>query len=102
MKFEVNQISEEIENPNMQTKASRVSKESDEEKNKQILQQLQTQRKKWHHDNRNALCWSFYCVNDNLKVNLDVPQMMCCLLCQFQPVFYEFKKTIKERFSNIL
>jgi hypothetical protein len=34
MKFEVNQISEEIENTNMQTKASRVSKESDEEKNK--------------------------------------------------------------------
>jgi hypothetical protein len=34
MKFEINQISEEIENPNLQTKASRVSKEFDEEKNK--------------------------------------------------------------------
>jgi len=38
-----------------------------------------------------------------LLVNLDVPQMIRCLLCHFQPiVFYEFKKTLKERFDNIL
>ncbi len=30
----------------------------------------------------------FFCVNDNLKVNLDVLQMMCCLLCHPQPVVY--------------
>ncbi len=68
----------------MQTEVNRVSKKFDEEKIKQILQQLQIQRKKKCLDNRNAICWSFYCVNDNSKVNLDVPQMMRCLLCHFQ------------------
>jgi hypothetical protein len=32
---------------------------------------------------KNAICWSFYCVNDNSKINLDVPQMMHYLLCHF-------------------
>jgi len=30
----------------------------------------------------------FYCVNDNSKVNLDVLQMMCCLLCHPQLVVF--------------
>jgi hypothetical protein len=58
-----------------------MSKEFDENKIEIILQQLQIQRKKWRPRNRNVFCWSFYCVNDNLKINLDVLQMMCCLLC---------------------
>jgi hypothetical protein len=45
-------------------------------------------KKKWHLHNRNELCWSFYYVNENSKVNLDVLQMMCCLLCHFQPIVY--------------
>ncbi len=52
------------------------------------MQQLQTQRKKWRPHNKNALCWSFYCVNDNLKANFDIHQMMCCLLCHSQPIVY--------------
>ncbi len=40
--------------------------------------------KKWRFHNRNALCWSFYYVNDNSKVNLHAPQMMHCLLCHSQ------------------
>jgi hypothetical protein len=65
-----------------------VLKIFDEKKIKQILQQLQTHRKKWHPPNRNAFCWSFYCVNDNSKVNLNVPQMMCSLLCHSQLVVF--------------
>jgi hypothetical protein len=83
---EVNQIKEERNNPSLQTKVSRVLRKFDEEKTKKILQQLQIQRKKWRPHNRNALCWSLNCVNDNLKVNLDVPQMMGCLLCYSQPI----------------
>jgi len=45
---EVNQIKEERENPSLQTEGSKVSKKIDEKKTKQILQQLQTQKKKWH------------------------------------------------------
>jgi hypothetical protein len=70
----------------LQTKVSRVLGESNEKKIKWILQQLQTKRKKWHPNNKNACCGSFYCVNDNSKVNLDVPQMIRCLLCHFQLV----------------
>jgi hypothetical protein len=69
----------------VEVEINRLSKESNEEKIKQILQQLQTQRKKWH--DRNALCWSFYYVNYNSKVNLDVPQMMCCYCVIFNLLF---------------
>jgi hypothetical protein len=27
------------------------------------------------------LCWSFHCVNDNAKVDLENTQIMCCILC---------------------
>jgi hypothetical protein len=43
-------------------------------------------KKKWCPHNINALCWSFYCVNDNSKVNLDVPQMKRYLFCHSQPI----------------
>ncbi len=29
------------------------------------MKKLHFQRKKWKHDSRNALCWSFYYVNYN-------------------------------------
>ncbi len=54
--IEVNQVHEERENPSLQIKVSRISWISNEEKIKQILQQLQTQRKKWCPHNKNALC----------------------------------------------
>jgi hypothetical protein len=82
---EINQVKEESENPSLQTKVSRVLGKSDEKEIKQILQQLQTQRKKWRPHNRNALCWFLYFVNDYSKVNLDVLQLIHCLLCHSQP-----------------
>jgi len=57
--IEVNQVREERKNPSLQIEVNRVLREFDEKKMKQILQHLQTQRKKWHPHNRNALCWSF-------------------------------------------
>jgi hypothetical protein len=45
----------------------------------------------------NALCWSFYCGNDNLKVNLNVPQIMRYLLCHSQPiVFMNSRKQLRQ------
>jgi hypothetical protein len=76
--IKINQVKEERENPSLQIKVNRVLWEFDEAKTKQILQHLQIQRKKWHFHNSNALSWYFYCVNDNLKIKLDVPQMMRC------------------------
>jgi len=85
--IKVNQVREKRENPSLQSEVKRVSQEFDEKKTKQILQQLHTQRKNWRFHNRIALCWSFYCVNDNSKINLDDFQMMCYLFCHSQLVF---------------
>ncbi len=91
---------EKRENPKLQTKINKVSKKCEKinkEKIKHILEQLQIQRKKWRPHNRNVLCWSFYYVNDNLKINLDVLQMMRCLLCNFQFVFFvNLRKQLRE------
>ncbi len=81
---------EKRENPKLETKINKVSKECEKinKKNiKHILEQLQIQRKKWCPHNRNALCWSFYYVNDNLKMNLDVFQMMFCWYVIFNLFF---------------
>ncbi len=52
---------------------------------KKIMQQhfkkLHIQRKFWKPKGRNALCWSFFCINDNKLVNLEQPQIRRCLLC---------------------
>jgi hypothetical protein len=96
--IEVDQVMEERENPNLQIEINIVSRECDEEKSKHILQELQIQRKKWRPHNRNAICWSFYSVNDNSKVNLYVPQMMHCLLCYFQPIIsMNSRKRLRKR-----
>jgi hypothetical protein len=33
-----------------------------------------------------ALCWAFYCVNDNKKVNITTPQTICCIICHNNPI----------------
>ncbi len=43
--------------------------EGEERINENFLK-LHLQRKKWKHDSRNALCWSFNCVNDNKLVDV--------------------------------
>jgi hypothetical protein len=34
------------------------------------MKNVHFQRKKWRHDSRNAICWSFYCVNDNKPIDV--------------------------------
>ncbi len=41
-----------------------------EEKMKEILKKLHLHIRKWKHDSRNALCWSFYCINGNKLVDI--------------------------------
>jgi hypothetical protein len=36
------------------------------------LQTLHNQRKIWRGHNNNAICWAFYCVNDDKKVDLEI------------------------------
>jgi hypothetical protein len=37
------------------------------------------QRKIWKPHGKTSLCWRFYCVNDNAKVDLVNTQIMCCI-----------------------
>jgi hypothetical protein len=49
--------------PNLQTKES-INTNEGEKRNKENFLKLHLQINKWRHDNKNALCWSFYCVNE--------------------------------------
>jgi hypothetical protein len=44
-------------------------------------------------NNKNALCWAFYYVKDNKKVNITTPQIMCCIICHNNPVLNLNPKT---------
>jgi hypothetical protein len=68
------------EDPSLQMKESKVL-ENDEEKMNSFWELLHSQRKKWRSHNRNVLCWSFLCVNDNKKVTFYAPQIMHYILC---------------------
>ncbi len=54
----------EEKNPNLQTQEI-VVWQDEIEITKLQSEKLMNQRKKWKGHNKNALCWSFYCVNDN-------------------------------------
>jgi hypothetical protein len=47
--------------------------------NQNNLKKLDAQIPFWRGNNRNALCWAFYCVNDNKEINATTPQTMVVL-----------------------
>ncbi len=51
------------------------------------------QRRKWKHDNTNALCWSFYCENDNKPLDVKCFQLMRCIFCYVSPILITNAKT---------
>jgi hypothetical protein len=54
-----------------------------EEKIMEILKKMHLQIRKWKYDSRNALCWSFYYVNDNKAMNVKCSiDKMHSLLCK--------------------
>jgi hypothetical protein len=68
------------ENENLQIEGSRNPK-MNEEKMKKNLKMLHAHKSSWRGNNRNALCWAFYCVNDNKEVNVTTPQTIHCIFC---------------------
>jgi hypothetical protein len=58
------------ENPNVQIETSSNLKNGSEEIMKGNLKKLHVQKKIWKPHGRTTLCWSFYCVNDNAKIDL--------------------------------
>jgi hypothetical protein len=75
--------------PNLQIKESINANEG----GKKNLKNLHFQRKKWKHDNRSAVCWSFYCVNDNKPVNEKCFQLMRWNICYVNLILIITAKT---------
>ncbi len=46
---------------------------------KKKLKKIHFQKRKWKNDSSNALCWSFYCVNDTKKMDIKCFQFMKCI-----------------------
>ncbi len=69
------------ENPNVQTETSRNLKNDKEKIMKGNLKKLFVQRKSQKPHGKTSLCWSFYFVNDNAKIDLVNTQIMYCILC---------------------
>ncbi len=50
-------------------------------------------KKEWKPHNINAVCWTFYCVKDNAKVNGQKFQIMRCHICHKNLVHISNPKT---------
>jgi len=48
---------------------------------KDTLKKLHVQRNKWKGHNRNSICWAFYCVNDNKRIDVIFFQTMIFIIC---------------------
>jgi hypothetical protein len=65
----------------VQIGTSRNPENEKEEQMKVNLKKLHAQRKNKQPCGRLSLCWSFYCVNDNTKIDLESTQIMHYILC---------------------
>jgi hypothetical protein len=61
--------------------------------NENKFKKLHAQRAFWRGNNINALCWAFYCVNDNKEINVTTLQTMCCIFCHNNPILNVNPKT---------
>jgi len=50
------------------------------------FQTLHIQRKRWKGHKGNAICYIFYCVNDDKEVDLGNLQVTRCLFCYNSPM----------------
>jgi hypothetical protein len=91
------------ENPNIRTKTNSDLENGNEKITKGNLKKLYVQRKSWKPHGRTSLCWSFYCVNDNAKVDLVNTQIMHCIFFYQNPIIGINPKTqMKKRIDFLL
>jgi hypothetical protein len=69
------------ENVSVQIKTSQNLENEKKEELKINLKKLHAQRKSWQPHGSTSLCWSFYCVDDNIEIDLENTQIMCCIFC---------------------
>jgi hypothetical protein len=89
-------------NPRVQTKTSRNPKNGSEKIMKEKLEKLHAQRKIWKPHGITSLCWSFYCVNDNAKVDLVNTQNALYTLLLKYDNWNKSKNSSKERIDFLL
>ncbi len=58
-----------------------------------LKKKLRAQSIFWRRNNRNSLCWAFYCVNNNKKMNAITLQIMQCILCHNDSILNVNPKT---------
>jgi hypothetical protein len=68
------------ENGSVQIKRNKNPK-TNEKKMKDNSRKLHAQILFWEANNENALCWAFYCINDNKKIDLIGFQIIRFILC---------------------
>jgi len=68
------------ENGSVQIERNRNPKTSEKKMN-EISRKLHAQILFWELNNKNALRWAFYCINDNKEIHLICFQIMHCILC---------------------
>jgi hypothetical protein len=61
--------------------------------NEFFKKKLHVQRTFWRGNSRNALCWAFYCVNDNKKANAIAPYITRCIFYHNNPILNINPKT---------
>jgi hypothetical protein len=67
------------ENPNVQIETNTTLENGTKKIMKGNLKKLHVQKKNWKPHGRTSLCWIFYCVNDNAKIDLANKQIMRCI-----------------------
>ncbi len=65
----------------VQTEINRNPKGENEKLMQNNIKKLCVQRKAQKPHGITSLCWFYYCVNDNENVDLENPQIMCCIFC---------------------
>ncbi len=63
---------------------------------KETLKYCTFKEKNWKGHDRNAICWAFYCVNDDKKIDPRNLQVMRCLLC-YNNLVHARNPNIKKR-----
>ncbi len=72
--------------PKLEEIVSLQTKESRNVKLNENNLKLHAQRAFWRGNSRNALCSTFYCVNDNKEINVITLQTMRCIFCHNNPI----------------
>jgi hypothetical protein len=84
------------ENASVQTKGSKNQKKETKEVMKINLKKLHVQRKFWKPHRRTFLCWGFYYVNNNVAIDFENAQIICCILCHKKSIIITNPKKKKE------